>query len=120
MVLAGGGRGAKHGSTSPYDMRNSLIAWGPRFKRSVRNAVPAGIVDVAPTVAHILGLAPLPADGRVLHESLDGGPSPADVAWTEARPSASVAWPGGAYRQEVQIHRVGSTAYLAGASTWHE
>jgi len=76
-VLAGswrpstdGPRGASHGSASPHDMRNSLFAWSPRFKRSLRSTIPAGTVDVAPTVRHLLGLPQPDADGRILTEAL--------------------------------------------------
>ena len=60
-------------------MRNSLFAWGPRFKRDFRSPTAWGIVDVAPTIRYLLGLPAVPADGRVLHEALAGGPSAADV-----------------------------------------
>lgn len=111
-VLAGGGRGASHGSASPFDMRNSLFAWGPCFKRSVRSPVPAGIVDLAPTVRHLLGLPRLPADGRVLSEALSDGPDPSEVRWKTETHEASASWPGGTFRQRAALSRVGDTSYL--------
>jgi arylsulfatase A-like enzyme len=111
-VLAGGGRGASHGSASPFDMRNSLFAWGPRFKHSVRSSVPAGIVDVAPTVWHLLGLPRVPADGRLLAEALSDGPDPSQVRWKTETHEASASWPGGTFRQWATTSRVGDTAYL--------
>lgn len=116
-VLAGGGRGASHGSASPYDMRNSLFAWGPRFKRDLYSPAPCGIVDVAPTVRHILGLPELPADGRVLHELLRGGPSPDEVQATQETLEAAAVWPGGAYRQRAVLSRVAATTYLDRSET---
>src|SRR5206468_10255691 len=81
-ALAGGGRGASHGGASPHEMRNSLFAWGPSFKRELRSPVPVGIVDVAPTVRRVLGLPQVPADGRILAEALADGPDPSAVPWS--------------------------------------
>jgi arylsulfatase A-like enzyme len=117
-VLAGGGRGASHGSASLYDMRNSLFAWGPRFKREVRTPVPAGIVDVAPTVRHLLGLPAVEADGRLLEEALAGGPG--EIAWASQTHAAEVTWAGGAYRQQALRSRVGTTTYLDRVDAVHE
>lgn len=111
-VLAGSGRGASHGSASPYDMRNSLFAWGPGFKKQLRSTVPAGIVDVAPTALHLLGLPSLPCDGRVLEEALAGGPDPTEADVRRTTRSAHAGWPGGGYRQELAISTVGATTYL--------
>ena len=68
---------ATHGSTSPYDISNCLVAWGERVKTGVVSSVPCGIVDVAPTVLALLGIGP-PAtmEGRVLTEIFEDGPSP--------------------------------------------
>ncbi len=68
---AGNNRGM-HGSFGTTDVHNTLVASGPNFRSSFRNSLPSGNVDVAPTVAAILGV-PLPqADGRVLNEALKG------------------------------------------------
>lgn len=67
-----GNRGM-HGSFSPTDVHNTLIAVGPAFKHGFRDALPSSNVDVAPTVATILGV-PLPGGvGRSLDEALAGG-----------------------------------------------
>ena len=71
---AAGLAGATHGSASPYDMRNSLFAWGPRFKRGLRSDVPAGVVDVAPTVRHLLGLPAAAATAGCWRRPSPGGP----------------------------------------------
>lgn len=65
----GGNRGM-HGSFSPIDVHNTLIAAGPAFKTSTVISNPSGNVDVAPTVAYILGQSMPQADGRVLNEAL--------------------------------------------------
>jgi arylsulfatase A-like enzyme len=111
-VLAGGGRGASHGSASPHDMRNSLFAWGPSFQRELRSSVPAGIVDVAPTVRQLLGLPAVETDGRVLQELLVGGPDPSKMGQATETHDAEVSWPGGAYRQRAVVSKVGGTSYL--------
>lgn len=68
---------AGHGTSSPYDIHNTLIAAGPAIKNGVINNVPTGNVDIAPTVLHILGIQNAPVmDGRVLKEILNGGPEP--------------------------------------------
>lgn len=68
-------RGA-HGAFSPRDVHNVLVARGPDFRRGCVDPLPSASVDVAPTIATLLGV-PLPsADGRPLLEALAGGPDP--------------------------------------------
>jgi arylsulfatase A-like enzyme len=66
-----GNRG-NHGSFSRRDVHNTLIAAGPHFRKGFVDELPTGNVDIAPTVAHLLGI-PFEADGRVLGEALAGG-----------------------------------------------
>ncbi|HET7770866.1 MAG TPA: alkaline phosphatase family protein, partial [Chloroflexota bacterium] len=109
-----GRRGASHGSASPFDMRNSLFAWGPSFRRDLRSAVPAGTVDVAPTIRHLLALPQVEADGRVLLEALAGSSdTPAVSAET-----LDAALPNGSYRQALTLARVGHTSYVVQAQAW--
>lgn len=61
-----------HGSFSPIDVHNTLVAAGPDFKVGYVDPLPTGNVDVAPTIAAILGLSLPKADGRVLSEALIG------------------------------------------------
>jgi predicted AlkP superfamily pyrophosphatase or phosphodiesterase len=61
-----------HGSFSPRDVHNTLIASGPDFAEHFVDTLPSGNVDVAPTVAPILGIAMPQADGRILREGLRG------------------------------------------------
>lgn len=65
-----GNRG-NHGSFGRRDVHNTLIASGPHFRKGYVDELPSGNVDVAPTLAHLLGL-PFEADGRVLVEALAG------------------------------------------------
>ncbi len=53
-----------HGTPNGYDRRVPLIFWGP-WKRGQRQE-PVRTVDLAPTLAHELGLKPGPVDGKVL------------------------------------------------------
>ncbi len=87
-MLQGNTYRGMHGSFSPNDVHNVLIACGPDFRRGFRDALPTGNVDLAPTVARILGLALPATDGRPLLEAMEGGAAPA-----EYRVSADVLQP---------------------------
>ena len=67
-----------HASLSVYDMHNTLIAAGPDFRAGVRDPLPSGNTDLAPTILWILGLKDEAArrDGRVLGEALVDGVPP--------------------------------------------
>jgi hypothetical protein len=68
---SGGPARGTHGSFSPRDVHNVLIAGGPAFKADFhRDELPTANVDVAPTIAAILGLRLPTADGRPLNEAL--------------------------------------------------
>ncbi|WP_077440689.1 alkaline phosphatase family protein [Rhodanobacter sp. C01] len=62
----------EHGSFSPIDVHNTLLAVGPGFQQGFNDPLPSGNVDVAPTIAALLGLSLPKAQGRVLHEALAG------------------------------------------------
>jgi predicted AlkP superfamily pyrophosphatase or phosphodiesterase len=66
---------AGHGSASPWDVHNTLIAAGPDLKQGVTIEAPSANVDFAPTFLTLLGL-PVPAtmQGRPLLEGLRGRP----------------------------------------------
>ncbi|WP_085315239.1 alkaline phosphatase family protein [Derxia lacustris] len=82
-----------HGSFSPVDVHNTLVAAGPSFRAGTVVQQPSGNVDVAPTVAWLLGLRMPRADGRVLFEALARPPSgvgaPGVTAGTLAPPPAT-------------------------------
>ena len=65
-----GGQRGMHGSFGIADVHNTLIANGPSFQTNKVVTTPSGNVDVAPTVAYLLGLSMPQADGRVLNEGL--------------------------------------------------
>jgi arylsulfatase A-like enzyme len=95
-------------------MHNTLIAAGPDFRHAKVSDLPSGNVDLAPTILRILGItAPQQLDGRVLSEAMVN----IDPASTELKPEtktveAAKDFPLGAWRQSLQISRVGSTIYL--------
>ncbi|WP_420347859.1 alkaline phosphatase family protein [Pelagibius sp.] len=65
--------GSTHGGLSSYEMRSVLGAGGSAFRNGVVSALPCGVVDIAPTVLSLLGIAPPPLmSGRVLSEGLAG------------------------------------------------
>jgi|GEM_PF-219617 len=66
------GNHGMHGSMGTTDVHNTLIANGPAFQRGIRVTNPSGNIDVAPTVAYILGTSmATTAQGRVLNEGLN-------------------------------------------------
>ena len=80
-----------HGSFSPRDVHNTLIAAGPHFRRGFHDTLPTGNIDVAPTVARLFGLTLPGADGRVLEEALvDGRPLADYLQETQLRTSSTV------------------------------
>lgn len=102
VMLAGGETGpmdtatANHGSMSPWTVKNTMLAWGPGFKRGARVRTPSSNADVTPTLLHLMGNARAAAlEGRVLAEALVNGPDEEQVA------------------VEVRTLRVGATAYKA-------
>ena len=66
-----------HGSLSRSDTANFMAAIGPSFKSAFANQAPVSNADIAPTLAHLLGIE-LPASGtlkgRVMTEILKNGP----------------------------------------------
>jgi arylsulfatase A-like enzyme len=63
------GQRGMHGSFSPRDVHNTLIALGPDFRAGVASDYPSSNLDLAPTLAALLGLALPHAEGRVLDEA---------------------------------------------------
>ncbi len=66
---------AGHGSASPYDIHNTLIAAGPALQSGIEVALPTSNVDLAPTFLYLLGLSAAPTmAGRPLTEAFRDGP----------------------------------------------
>ena len=101
----------QHGSMSRHETRNVFFAKGLDFKRAASVATPTGNVDLAPTILHILDLPGSEAmHGRILHETLRGGPDSAE--WQTETHKAERSTPRGRYRQAVTVSRVGKTVYV--------
>ena len=99
-----------HGTLSPRDQRTVLVVGGNGARPGTVD-LPAGVIDIAPTILALLGLPPLPdADGRPLSEAFTDGPSPASVAFRSEEP---ITVPSGMVRR----HWVGKTAYLETATS---
>jgi arylsulfatase A-like enzyme len=81
-----------HGSISRADTRNFMAAIGPDFKKAFADPAPVSNADIAPTLAHILGLQIAPKGtltGRPATEALAGGrPVPFKALTQEADPAA--------------------------------
>jgi predicted AlkP superfamily pyrophosphatase or phosphodiesterase len=100
-----------HATLSRFDMHNTLIAAGPGFKRGETVDLPSGNVDLAPTIAQILGLKPpQKMDGRILSEAMTAA-MPSQKRETKTL-EATKHFQSGTWRQSLQISRVGSTIYL--------
>jgi arylsulfatase A-like enzyme len=71
-----------HGGFGRDSTFNNMAASGPDFKQGFDDPLPVSNADIAPTLAHVLGLE-LPGlgslPGRVLTEALHGGPADAPV-----------------------------------------
>jgi arylsulfatase A-like enzyme len=64
-------QGATHGGLHPIELATWFAAQGDAFLSGTVSALPTGIVDVLPTVLHLLGLeTPRWVQGRVLREAL--------------------------------------------------
>lgn len=106
----GPGRG-QHGSMSTHETRNVFFARGPAFRQSATVTAPTGNVDLAPTILHLLSLpGGETMHGRVLHETLRGGPDAVD--WRAEKHEAERSTPNGRYRQAITVSRVGETVYV--------
>ena len=105
---------AGHGSASPYDVHNTLIAAGPALQSGIEVALPTSNVDFAPTFLYLLGLsAPPTMAGRPLTEAFRDGPElPAERRSTEI----SRETPDGRYRAVAQSSVVFGRRYLDSAT----
>jgi arylsulfatase A-like enzyme len=71
MPTPHGGHGLSHGDDVPEDLTIPWVISGPGVRSSQLIARPVSIMDAAPTLAHLLGLAaPAEWQGRVVEEAL--------------------------------------------------
>jgi arylsulfatase A-like enzyme len=98
-----------HGSMSPWNVHNTFLAWGVDFKKRATVRVPAGNVDVTPTILALLGIADRgDLDGRVLAEAFEDGPDAEQIA-VDTRVHAVES---GVYRAAIQVSEVDGRRYV--------
>ena len=101
---------AGHGTSSRYDIHNTLIAIGPDFRERTRSRVPTANVDIAPTILKLLGLAPLPSmAGRPIDEAFRTGPLPTSIQVTTRQVRSTNA---NGYEVSAQISTAAGRDYL--------
>lgn len=100
-----------HGSFGRQDTFNNMVAIGPDFKRGYVDQNPVSNADVAVTLAQVLGLN-IPSNGelkgRVLEESLAGGPD--GVIYQSGILKSEAA--GNGEQTTLNYQQVGNTAYF--------
>jgi arylsulfatase A-like enzyme len=101
---------ANHGGIGPWTVTNTMLAWGPDFKRGVVVRTPAANVDVAPTILHLLGMQRSSANmqGRALVEALVEGPDEEQVPMD----TRALRVGKGAYRAVLQVTEVDGRRYV--------
>ncbi len=100
-----------HGGFGREQTLNNMAAMGPDFKAGFADAAPVGNIDIAPTLAHILGIA-LPSSGklpgRVADEALAG-----ESATPAPLPRTMLSQPGpGGLRTLLEYQQFGGVTYL--------
>jgi arylsulfatase A-like enzyme len=100
---------ASHGGLSPWEINNTFVLAGPGLKAGLEHRQPAGNLDLAPTLLHLLGLErPASHEGRVLREALLDGPAPESLGVAVDEVSAER----GGFRQGVRFSTVEGVRYL--------
>ena len=101
-----------HGGLHPRELNNLLVAHGPAFRAGLASDVPSGIVDVAPTLLHCLGVRLPPAmHGRVLRSALERGGDDEGEPLEEHHEAGT-----GRFAQRLSRTRFGSSVYLDGGT----
>jgi len=104
------GPGSGHGGMSPWLVRNTMILWGPDFKRGVTIRTAAGNVDIAPTILSLKGVnGGESLDGRLLTEALRDGPDEEQIPSETHILRTEVV---GRYRAAVQVTDIGRHRYI--------
>ena len=103
------GAASGHGGMSPWLVRNTLILWGPDFKRGVVVRTAAGNIDIAATILAIKGVSGAEGlDGRVLAEALREGPDQEQIQSSTKVLTTGV----DGYNAAVQVTDVGGHRYI--------
>jgi hypothetical protein len=99
-----------HGGLHRHELNSVCVASGSLFGQSRSVQAHSGIVDIAPTILHGLGIgAPQTMDGRVLHEAFaDGSSQPPEPVAEKYETGV------GHYQQVLLRTRIGDSCYLDG------
>ncbi len=100
--------GGIHGGLHPRELNNVLIAGGDAFREGYGSPFAAGIIDVLPTVLHLLGVPAKGVDGRVLIEAMSRGATPGEARKVSHEVGT------GTFARRLDRHLTGSTLYLDG------
>jgi arylsulfatase A-like enzyme len=101
-----------HGCLSPWDMHNTCVAVGPDFARGMKDSVPSGNIDIAPTILWILGIEPGgKMSGRVLSEAMTAA-GPEIKSSAPRRQEAEWKGNGFVWRQYLESSEVDGVTYL--------
>ncbi len=99
-----------HGGLHRNELHSVCVASGGLFGQARSVEAHSGIVDIAPTILHGLGIAaPRTMDGRVLHEAFADGARDAPDSVSEKYETGV-----GHYQQVLHRTRVGDSCYLDG------
>ncbi|MHA1599696.1 MAG: alkaline phosphatase family protein, partial [Alphaproteobacteria bacterium] len=102
--------GGIHGGLHPKELNSLCLASGSLFGEARSVETHSGIVDIAPTILHGLGLeAPQSMDGRVLHEAFANDSIDPPDSVPEKYETGT-----GPYQQVLHRTRVGDSCYLDG------
>lgn len=110
-----------HGAAGRRELHNFCAVAGPDFRRHFVDPCPTGNIDVAPTIAHVLGLRPwyravsTAAGGRVMNEVLVRG-NHRHATPVAAIRTAHLDLPGSAVETKLRLTRLGDYAYLDDSS----
>jgi arylsulfatase A-like enzyme len=98
-----------HGSMSPWNVRNTFLAWGAGFKQRTTVRTPVGNVDVAPTILALLGITLNDhLDGRILAEALEDGPDAEQIGIDTRVHTVET----GVYAAAIQVSEVDGRRYV--------
>ena len=94
--------GGMHGGLNRYEMNTTLMISAPGAAEGVVSEAPCALVDIAPTVLSLLGIAPDGVAGRVL--DLNGKEKNPEAEWRKAER--------GSFRQHLVRKHVEGRVYL--------
>jgi hypothetical protein len=95
-------------------MHNTLVAAGPGFRVGLRDLLPSGNVDVAPTILWLLGFKDEAAhrDGRVLSEAIVGDVSSPRPALSRRLTARRHLDDGRTWEQYLDVSKVNGVQYF--------